>query len=877
MLTLSSIGLLIDWFVDNQILGIYNDKRDGFILTAIVFILLMVTVQTYFVMLIELEYIGYKIRTQCTMLLYKKLLRLNSTSENQTSVGKVVNIVSNDLSRVNKTVQLIGLATQFPVFVAFAIYQVYARMGIAVLATIGGIILFFLLMMWQAVKLGQLREQIAPSTDKRCKATEELVGAMNIVKMYCWESSFLEKIIKNRHREIALIKKRSYLGHVMHRFLGCSGKMIGILTFVVHFSMITLDEFKSSDLFVVQSFIEELNWQLGVLFWTVFAISEGLVSINRLDDVLTLNERHVPCLTENNTKEHDTNIATSNITLQDVTANWPHGLNNIEEKPGKKNIVVPSTEGQTVNVTPFFSNLNLEVSSKSFLGVIGPVGSGKSSFLSIFLKEMTLTGRYNWPEKVAYCPQESWIYIASIRENILIGRPFNSDKYKQVTTACCLLSDFQQLPEKDQTVVGERGVTLSGGQRARINLARAIYGDADLYLLDDPLAAVDTKVAQSIFKNVMLGYLKSKTRILVTHHVDLLEYADQIICFNKHAEVAFNGEYTELCKTSDQFLESLMQKKLEPDNSTQKMQDADGTDLYFQAEKGIDIEEEVKQTGQLGFRFFANYFLLCGRKALVVIWIISLFITQALQVLTDFQMAKLGSSGDELTDECVTQNLTQCSQTVLRSGIVMNEFYIYIGIFMIWNLIGILTVVQYVNITTKTSQNAHDVSIAAVVKTSMDFFHGNPTGRIMNRFTKDMGVLDDVLVIDTNETIYCLMLLFGILVVNVAIMWFSIIVVIPLLIFIMFVRQYYVHTSREVKRLEGIQQSPVFSHFSETMNGRVSINAFQIEDYMLKKTYKKQNDYGAAWIIFVQLNRWLQLRLDFVTAIFFIIIRLVLV
>lgn len=236
-------------------------------------------------------------------------------------------------------------------------------------------------------------------------------------------------------------------------------------------------------------------------------------------------------------------------------------------------------------------------------------------------------------------------------------------------------------------------------------------------------------------------------------------------------------------------------------------------------------------------------------------------------------MASLGNAGDELASVCNSTNMTSCSLTVLESVTVMNEFYIFIGLFAIWLLVNIVTVLQYVNITMQASQNIHDVSIASVIKTSMDFFHTNPTGRVMNRFTKDMGVVDDILIGDADEVIFCITVLMGILIVNFITMWFSFVAVIPLIIIVFVIRQYYVETTREVKRLEGVQQSPLFSHFSETINGRVSINAFNITDYMLEKTYQKQNDHGAAWIIFVQLGRWLQLRLDFITSIFFIVLR----
>ena len=356
--------------------------------------------------------------------------------------------------------------------------------------------------------------------------------------------------------------------------------------------------------------------------------------MNRIEEVLKLDERQILSLThiEHNQKSK-VDLNSKSIILKHVNANWPQGPaeNVLKSKssnsPKSRNSIRPTSTMNDANHS-FFSNLNLEVDQAEFLGVIGPVGSGKTSFLSMFLNEMNLTGEYNWNNRIAYCPQESWIFIGSIRENILVGRTFDRQRFEDVTRACCLVSDFQNFPDKDQTVVGERGVTLSGGQRARINLARAIYGDAEIYLLDDPLAAVDTKVAQSIFKNVFVEYLKSKTRILVTHHVDLLEGADRIICFNLAAKIVFNGEYSQLHKSSDPFLKSFMDKKTATKKQPEKTQVAKIDDSYLQTEKGVDMDKEEKNTGKLGMSFFINYFLMCGSKMLVIVWIFFSLLTQ---------------------------------------------------------------------------------------------------------------------------------------------------------------------------------------------------------------------------------------------------------
>lgn len=164
---------------------------------------------------------------------------------------------------------------------------------------------------------------------------------------------------------------------------------------------------------------------------------------------------------------------------------------------------------------------------------MGQVGSGKSSLLQMLLKELPLnSGVLETIGEVSYASQEPWLFVSTVRNNILFGLPYTKSRYNRVVNVCALERDFELFPNGDRTLVGERGVSLSGGQRARINLARAVYRQADIYLFDDPLSAVDTHVGKHLFEECILKYLGEKTRILVTHQLQFLKHADQIIIMN---------------------------------------------------------------------------------------------------------------------------------------------------------------------------------------------------------------------------------------------------------------------------------------------------------------------------------------------------------
>lgn len=192
------------------------------------------------------------------------------------------------------------------------------------------------------------------------------------------------------------------------------------------------------------------------------------------------------------------------------------------------------------------SNVSIEVKENKLLLVTGPVGCGKSSLLLAFLDELPPSkGKITHNGKIVYVPQTAWVYSGTLRENILFNQEFDQEKYDRTIEACDLKKDITMLPEGDNTILGERGASLSGGQRARVNLARAVYSDADIYLLDDPLSAVDAKVGKHIFENCINGLLSNKVRVLVTHQLQYMKSADYIVILDK-GNLVKEGEYDQM-------------------------------------------------------------------------------------------------------------------------------------------------------------------------------------------------------------------------------------------------------------------------------------------------------------------------------------------
>ena len=261
-------------------------------------------------------------------------------------------------------------------------------------------------------------------------------------------------------------------------------------------------------------------------------------------------------------------------------------------------------------------DIELTTTSGSFTVVTGPVGGGKSTLLSAIAGEISDTsGLITCPETIVYVPQVAWVFSGTLRENILFGQPYDEHRYTRIIKACALMDDIQQFPNGDQTIVGERGVVLSGGQRARVSLARAVYVDADLYLLDDPLSAVDVKVGQHIFEKCIKDLLGNKTRLLTTHQEQHMKEAHQVIVLYK-GRVLGKGKFTELQEKGilNKTVDPLYQKVLKDNNSensaveeNKEVDDRRVPALPGEA-KGLEISAEDRTIGVVSAKLYWNYF-----------------------------------------------------------------------------------------------------------------------------------------------------------------------------------------------------------------------------------------------------------------------------
>ena len=351
---------------------------------------------------------------------------------------------------------------------------------------------------------------------------------------------------------------------------------------------------------------------------------EAYASLRRIEDFLLLE--NLPAISRGQSKE-DTSNPESKATkvtngLLDQQAKMQIAFNpDLEKNPQDKpntlyvsNLTYRQIERQDEFI---LQDIEFFIASQSLTVITGPVGSGKSTLLSAIAGEISeVSGTITFPGTLVYVPQTAWIFSGTIRENILFGQPYDETKYSRVIEACALTEDIQRFPDYDQTVVGERGEVLSGGQQARVGLARAVYADADLYLLDDPLSAVDFKVSQHIFKTCIIDLLGEKTRVLTSHHEQHMKEADQVIVLYK-GRVLEKGSFTELQEKgilnttveplyqtagNDGELNKSFAREIEQENGFETM-----VPLPDEA-RGLELSQEDRSIGAVSSKLYWNYF-----------------------------------------------------------------------------------------------------------------------------------------------------------------------------------------------------------------------------------------------------------------------------
>ncbi|XP_018617366.1 canalicular multispecific organic anion transporter 2 isoform X4 [Scleropages formosus] len=478
---------------------------------------------------------GMNLRTGITGAIYRKSLVITNAAKRSSTVGEIVNLMSVDAQRFQDLTTFLNMLWSAPLQIILALYFLWQNLGPSVLAGVAVMVLLIPLNAAIVMKTRAFQVEQMQYKDSRIKLMNEILNGIKVLKLYAWENSFKDKVLEIRQKELNVLRKMAYLGALSTVAWTSAPFLVALTSFAVYVMVDENNVLDAEKAFVSLSLFNILRFPLNMLPQVISSVAQASVSLKRIQQFLSHDELDPDVVDRKNT------AADFAVTVTNGKFSW-----------AKKD---PAT----------LHNINLMVPQGSLLAVVGHVGCGKSSLVCALLGEMEkLEGEISILGSVAYVPQQAWIQNATLRDNILFGQPYNECKYRAVLDACALTPDLDVLPGGDMTEIGEKGINLSGGQRQRVSLARALYNDADVYLLDDPLSAVDAHVAKHIFDKVIgpEGKLAGKTRILVTHGISFLPQVNNILVMVE-GSVSEMGSYQDLLKQNGAFAEFLRNYALE--------------------------------------------------------------------------------------------------------------------------------------------------------------------------------------------------------------------------------------------------------------------------------------------------------------------------
>ncbi|XP_018322246.1 multidrug resistance-associated protein 4 [Agrilus planipennis] len=816
--------------------------------------------------------VGMRVRIACCSLVYRKLLKLSKKSLNDTAAGQVVNLLSNDVNRFDLVVIFLHFVWIMPLQAVILSYLIWMEVGPSALAGVLAMILLTIPVQGYLGKLAStLRLKVAKKTDSRVKIMSELISGIQVIKMYAWEKPFADVVKMSRSNEIKTITMANFLKGVNLSsavFLERLVLYLTILTYVLLGSKITADK-----VFSIAQLFNTMQLTMAIFYPNAVTLgSECLVSVKRLQDFLLLEEKPTPKIVK---KTH------KSVILDNITAFWSPSVATLKD-------------------------LTFRVNSGELCAIVGPVGSGKSSILQLLLGELLPSeGNLEVGGSISYASQEPWLFVSTVQKNILFGQKYKENYYKQVVKVCALETDFKQFPYGDKTLVGERGVSLSGGQKARINLARAVYREADIYLLDDPLSAVDTHVGKHLFEECIIKYLRGKTRILVTHQLQYLKKADKIIVLNDGRIEAY-GSFEELSKHTHLSFTNLLISSSESSETVKKTAEVKRTESIIstksvKSESSVqqeDEEENEEKVNKLGAKAYVDYARSGGNFFILAGVIIMLVAAQLASSAADYWTSYWTSQEERrfiLMLNCTAEhhpeillpefgenstnylyNVSNSNSTYYQDcreddfDLISTNSALLVYTLLILGSIVITTSrsMFFLKVCMRASKKLHGLMFNSLLVAPMRFFDTNPSGRILNRFSRDMGIIDELLPRIMLETLQILFVMIGILInVSIANDWMIIVAVILGAVFIK-VQSWYVASARDIKHLEGTTRSPVFSHLNASLNGITTIRASAAEMPLRKEFDSHQDTHTSAWYLTIACISAFGLWLDILSVLY---------
>ncbi|XP_021375923.1 multidrug resistance-associated protein 9-like [Mizuhopecten yessoensis] len=813
---------------------------------------------------------GLRFRSAILGMTYKKLMKLKSM--NGRIASEVITIFGSDAYRVFINTQVLVYLLSIPVFLLIGTAYVYYLIGLWCFVAFATFLFFYTI---------QIRKM------------SEVLASMKLLKMYAWEESFENSIRGIRETETRPMLQSSILNLISNAIMPITPSLATVATIAMYVN--AGNKLTASTGF---SIVATLGFLRGGLFYVPYAariLGETIISFKRIKRFMLEEEFKPP----GRNIERPGNA----IELCETVFMWESDNNNEPHNLESKEMKRPSTKASSF----VLRNIDITVSRGKHIGVCGTVGCGKSSLMQAMIGRMALiTGHLAVDGTVAYAAQQAWIFNGSLMENILFGNPYKQDWYIKVLDACNLEPDLRQLPNGDATEIGDKGINLSGGQKQRVSLARAVYSQSDIYLLDDPLSAVDVHVGQHLFHKCIDKVLKDKTVVLVTHQLQYLKQCDDIYVMDdgkiaQHGTheslLADNGHYTKLMEQfnskmdytsviDDEHLAESNEdlESVEFPTNEQQIDSSVSVSCDDNYEKGILTIGETSKAGEISMEAYMSYVRAAGGKIVAVgvfllyvcsissvtfsDWWLGLWIeqtnTRGKVTLPSESNAKDTHVSVIETATTYTVKITNTTPSLEIEEIEGTDWYMAIYVYTTVVITGLAVLKGWVAgvVMTKAAVNLHNTAVGRVISAPLQFFDANPPGRLLNRFSRDVEDADVYIPHMMDNLLQVLLLLAASLVTTAYNFPLFLIAVVPIGCYFFVIKTLASIPIINSKRLENVLRSPLISHVTTSCSGLNTIVSYAQENNFIKGCQQYTDMTTVGMLLFDSSMRWMGLRLD---------------
>uniref|UniRef100_A0A1B0CZD8 ABC-type xenobiotic transporter n=1 Tax=Phlebotomus papatasi TaxID=29031 RepID=A0A1B0CZD8_PHLPP len=764
----------------------------------------------------RISLVTMRMRVAIVTAIYRKSLEARGLKNSRPDI---LNLMSTDTDRIVNSCVSFHSFWSIPFQLFTTLYLLYTQVGVAFVAGVIFAVALIPINRWLALKIAKLSQGLMTAKDARVSLCSEAVSGAKQIKLYAWEDIFVEKIEELRRTELKFLAKRKYLDAVCVYFWATTPILMCLLTFGV--SVLTGNILTPATTYTSVALLNMLISPLNAFPWVLNGLTEAWVSLKRVQELMSLpnvdlTQFYSPVENaKSEKKKHPIVLSIENATF-DFEFN--------RQRDGSEIIVADIVDFQLENVS-------IVVRKGELVCLEGPIGGGKSSLLSAIVADLSrASGTVSIQDLhsgFGYVSQTSWLQRGTIRENILWGTVFDEQRYKNVVWACALTEDFMQLGG-DHVGVGEGGRTLSGGQRARVALARAVYQNKAIYLMDDVLASLDAHVAAHIVKHCILGLLAGKTRIIVSENRTLLHHANQILHVDG-GHVTQSELMNDFLDFSEEESEDTCENGVENVFTTVKLESDVETD-----KQSVDsiMLDETREYGTIKSSVIFAYWKAMSNTVAFTVFI-AILLMQTSRNVSDVWLAHWVSQ----------YNVTNTNSTESPSlGYFLG---IYAGLATSNSVFTLLRAFLFAYAGIRAARHVHTKLLKRVFATKFQFFDITPLGRILNRFSSDTYTIDDSLPFIFNILLAQLFGLIGAIIITLIALPWLILLVVPMCPVYVNLQSRYRHASRDIKRLSSNALSPLYAHFTETL---------QVEE-----STRAQLTASAA-------QQWLGLRLQFLGA-----------